>query len=152
MNKMDIRHFFNKPTRKSVEVSNFDTSNIYYTAVDTDIAIEAVNSSVPGTCSTSTATVSAETPAHLDASTTSGRKPQGRNSPYFLFSLSTKLEILIVPSHPFTTTSSHGLSTPFHWIQFFVFAVATFLQILHDAQMNCLQKWELEIGKSCRKS
>ncbi len=60
---MDIRRFFNKPTIKSVEVSNFDTSNIYYTAADTDTAIEAVNISVPGTCSTSTATVSAETPA-----------------------------------------------------------------------------------------
>ncbi len=52
-----------------------------------------------------------------------------------------------MPSHPFTTTSSHGLSTPFHWIQFFVFAVATFLQILQDAQTNCLQKWSSKLEK-----
>ncbi|KAL1264208.1 hypothetical protein QQF64_004563 [Cirrhinus molitorella] len=55
---MDIRSFFNKPAQKSVE--DFD---IYSTAADTDAAIEAANTSVPGTCSTSTATVSAETSA-----------------------------------------------------------------------------------------
>ncbi len=58
---------------------------------------------------------------HLDTLKTSGKKLQGRNSPYFLLSLSTKLEMSIVPSLPFTTTSSHGWSTLFHWIQFFCF-------------------------------
>ncbi len=86
MNKMDIRRFFNKPTRKSVEVSNFDTSNIYYTAADTDTAIEAVNSSVRGTCSTSTATVSSETPAAASGCVNDlGEKATGPKQPLLPF-------------------------------------------------------------------
>ncbi len=90
MNKMDIRRFFNKPTIKSVEVSNFDTSNIYSTAADTDAAIEAVNTSVPGTCryqyrhrvgrdtrSTRRCIWMRQRPR--------GEKPQGRNSHTFFF-------------------------------------------------------------------
>lgn len=57
--------FFNKPTTKMVDVSYSGTSNIYSIAANTDIAVEVVseNTPGPGTCSTSTASVSAETPA-----------------------------------------------------------------------------------------